>query len=330
MFKRKQKKLLKYALIIIVIVILCFALSVFLKAKRELPVYVGENETETPMEYYIDTEQVKSGNITMEIPSGWTYVNNNGTDRYIDAATQSYIDIITQDYYPQINTFLSENIVASRISSIGGIKTGFNGLSSSCVAYTYQKTVGNTAYNIYSYISWDFKTVNEVDICIPAMYYEEYINLPEYLSGKINCLKTQPISEDYYVYFEPNTNTQFGVPLSWNFENNGQIILSSDNASIVIGTSSLTSFSGMTSLQYNQITGSSVSGFVLSSFVPQETCLTAEAFYNNNGTKMYMKQYMVNAGNLSLVFTLTAPSAQADSSLLSVFDTVTGYFSSWN
>lgn len=97
--------------------------------------------------------------------------------------------------------------------------------------------------------------------------------------------KTSPISEDYYVYYESNTNTQFGVPITWEFTNNGQITLYNGDASIIIGSSNITNFSSVTSMQYSQLTGNSVANFVLSSFNPSQNQLTAEANYNDNGTK---------------------------------------------
>ena len=326
MFKYQKFVLKKCIICTAIIIFAILALAKILSVKRELPVYVGTEEESTGIVYTIDTVQINSSNVTMEIPDGWVYVNNNGTDRYIDTNSQSYIDIITQEYYPEVNTFLSEDFVSSRISSIGGIKTGFKSISSSCVYYMFQKNVGSVPYNVCSYISWDFANVNEIDICIPTQYYADYTQLPEYLINKIKCAKSTPISEDYYVYYENNTNTQFGVPVSWNFANNGQIVLSNGNAEIIIGTSSITEFSSLTTLQYNQMVGSSVPNFVLSSFNPTQNILTAEANYTNNGTKMYMKQCMMSAGNRSLVFTLSVPASLKSDTILAVFDTVTGYY----
>ena len=326
--KYQKKKVIKIAAGIVTVVIAVIILSNILSLKRELPVYVGKIEEPTTAAYSIETQRVEYANVMMDIPADWTYMIYNDNARYA-SDNGSYIDIISQDYYPEINTFLSENIVSARIASIGGTETGFTSMSSSCVYYNYQKMVGDTFYNVCSYISWDFSKIAEVDICIPAEIYGDYLELPEYLINKITCTKTSPISEDYYVYYESNTNTQFGVPITWEFANNGQITLYNGDASIIIGSSNITNFSSVTSIQYSQLTGNSVANFVLSSFNPSQNQLTAEANYNDNGTKMYMKQYMVNAGNISLVFTLTVPSSSMNNSLSAIFDTVTGYYQYW-
>lgn len=326
--KYQRKRLFKILSCIAVTIIAVFILSRILTLKRELPVYVGKTEEVTTIAYSIETQRVSYENISMDVPADWTYVDYNDNARYI-SNNGSYIDMISQDYYPEINTFLSESIVSARISSIGGTETGFTSISSSCVYYYYQKMVGDTSYNVCSYISWDFAKIAEIDICIPTEIYGDYLKLPEYLIDKIICTKTSPISDDYYVFYESNTNTQFGIPINWEFSNNGQITLYNGNASIVIGSTSITSFSDITSMQYSQLTGNTVANFVLTSFNSTQNQLTAEASYNDNGTKMYMKQYIINAGSISLVFTLTVPSSSMNNSLSAIFDTVTGYYQYW-
>lgn len=331
MLSFKKRKLIKIGIGLVISVTFITGLSAYLSNKRELPIYVGIEQTteEETTGYSIDTKKIVKGNATFSIPKDWEYVNEDGTDTYINTSNQAFISVYEYSYTPKINQLLSENTVSSIVGNNGSFKTSYKNINSSTVTYSVQKNIGNMLYNSFSYVTWDLDEIIEYVVNIPAVYYEQYQDLPDFLFSQINVIKQNPISENYYIYYEENTNTQFGVPIDWNFSNNGQINLTNGNKTITVGTNKYISYNGINQIQYSQMVGSNAANFVLSTFSADSISIKAEATFTSNNTKMYMKQYMISTGNLSLVFTLTCPYAEKTDTVAAIFDIVTGYYKYW-
>lgn len=296
-FVRKPRNWIITTIVVCLILGLIFTIfhsssNALQKAPSATPTEITE-PTLHPIEYQYET--YSSGKIPMKmlVPSEWSYLLQDGIDTFINNIDAATLKINVTDYQPfsnKIDEAYCINYVASQNGAIGS----YADLDTSSFTVSYE--VDGIDY--FEYCSWDLNNQLDITISIPADQYDYYIDTIQYLMDSVQWQKTNPIPEDYYIFYNEYGAFQFGVPVDWitNIQNGLFTAMNTDETAgftVSVAESNI-DLSTITQIDYVDTYGQK-SNYVLSTFSNTGTVITTESSYTDNGIQYYSVHHIISS-----------------------------------
>ena len=251
-----------------------------------------EESTEKKIDASIYTDE-KNG-FSMPIPVGWEKVEKDGNVLFTHPESGSSMEIMVKDYNPELNN-MDEATVSKNIANQGFQFVSFNMPSTS----SYEAVYRAQDTNVYDYMEEHFwSKKKQVELLCVFKDSDLKSILPYYqriLKGFTWINEEDKISEDYKIYYFPDSYMQLGLPTSWVVANTDSVFSATDES----GGSTLTTSCLQVGRDFDLSAGKDVmsamsqgtQNFVSTSYTHTETSATAEGTYLSGTNQLTRRGY---------------------------------------
>lgn len=319
-------------ILIIITILLALLISLFQSANTNRPAYIdSENSNsisaipeKSAEDYDLITYFEEKENYTIYVPQGWKKAIQEGHPVFVNPTDGSTLSIELIDYSPQISN-LTEEKLSQELSAKGGEIITFqrNGNTS------YQMIYVLSGYVYMTYSEWSYDKTFSVLAILQESVYDTYKESIAYIFSHISWEKTNPVPENFLLYYNAFGNFEFGVPSGWDMViENGSLYLTDSETSATIGVSvveTAATFEGVSQITFANVMGQGKSGFILRNFINTGTIIQAEASYTQNGEPWVMVEKILCNGTYQYTFALACP-ASAYTDIGGYFETATSLF----
>lgn len=171
------------------------------------------------------------GNLTINLPSGWSEVKDNPDIKsFIHSASNSALYIDKFEYAPEVNILLSQpETFIPQDTVLTDYNT--NKHNEGTLFYEAQSNAG-TYYCGKKYL-WDKDEIYVITANINSVYYERLAESMDYILNTAVFNGINPIDDDIYLGWDTSYRCQYGMPLGWE-EDNGIYRKDDNSLSITI------------------------------------------------------------------------------------------------
>lgn len=269
--------------------------------QEPLPEYHEEPQTVVESTPTYQTAGFMTDTYSLQVPSDWVLVEQNGVTSFVDAKTASTIEISSMTYSPIINTLNAES-VKFNIESAGLNFFSYDRLSNCC--YKAEYTDESIAY--IEWVYWDLGTIYTLTCKYEPQYYDPIYALADY------CLRSfawngDKIPTGYRMEYIEFGNFALLVKDSWgiNVKENKTVINDPETGmSIsVFVEENEADYSRISQLEYTDRVAINKDNFLQSSFVNTGSAMSAIATYTVGGELIDYYEYCIarNGFNYDIV-----------------------------
>ena len=257
----------------------------YTEEKKEMDTYTYTNE-----EY----------GFSLQIPSDWEKIEENGVISFIHSPSSSSIKLVCADYDPNLNN-MDETTMSNQVSSNGYQFVSFRYLTTSNYELVYQDTTTNV-YDYMEEVFWNKEKQVNVLCTFSDKNYEKI--LPYYQTILSSFAWTNPdlaIDENMKITYIPSVGAQFALPKTWETAIN-------NNAVSAYDAESATNFTFIIEpMNHEQLTGVDISNylnenftnFVMNSYDGNEENGHALCTYQANNIQWVRNAYVFTKNNIA-------------------------------
>lgn len=293
----------------IVILSILFTIISGIKTNNTLETYRGDNTITTDVGEDIPNEKTFSTQIytndtvavSVEIPDDYNRVVKSGYDTFIHTPSSTSIQIQIKEYDPTINN-MNTTTASELIVNSGYTFVNFTKLSNSSYEIIYQKIDG-IVYDYIEEVYWDREHIVVLKFIVEDELYERMSEQLIYVAGSFSWIKEDPIPDDYVLYYSPDGNFEFCIPVDWNYSGSGNTFYAVNpetNAQYMVQyvyNEEPMDLSKLTATDMTGIINTGKSSFMLETFYTTFNKAEATASFISNNVKINDHYTLYSAGN---------------------------------
>lgn len=233
-----------------------------------------------------DTEEIETfiytaDNYSMNIPSGWTKVIQNGYDTFIHQPTGTSVQIQELDYDPTVNNATAD-LLSMQIAQEGNTFVNFLRVTDCQYELVYQDYQTST-YDYIEEVYWDREKIIRLVFIADDQYYDRMQSYFQTVVDSFAWDRQDPIPDGCVLSYSETGDFEFCVPDTWVYGDSSDTIYCYDQDSGSNVTITLSEYTdSLEKLTANEMASAIIgnkSNYIMQRFNTDKTSATAFATY---------------------------------------------------